>query len=101
MLHQDLRISAMYKRDCAAAAFAVLAVWLLYAFTFWSMWPAIEKAHLLIPMAVIGVVVLFLNTAAIAAMIKHYAEDKAAIYGTDIFYLDQIRDARQSRRAAQ
>lgn len=97
MLHQDPRISSMFKRDCAAATFAVLAVWLLYAFTFWSMWRVFEGVNLLIPMAAIGSVVLLLNTASIAAMIKHYAEDKSAIYGIDIFYLDQVRDVRESK----
>lgn len=97
MLHQDPRISSMFKRDCAAAASSVLAVWLLYAFTFWSMWRVFEEANLLIPMAAIGFVVLLLNTASIAAMIKHYAEDKSAIYGTDIFYLDQLRELRKSK----
>ena len=100
MLHQDPRISSMFKRDCAAAACAVLAVWLLYAFTFWSMWRGFEDTNLLIPMAGIGFVVLLLNTASITAMIKHYAEDKAAIYGTDIFYLDQLRDVRKSEGAS-
>jgi hypothetical protein len=99
MLHQDPRISSMFRRDCAAAAFAVLAVWLIYAFTFWSMWQTFEAAHLLVPMAILGAVVLFLNTASTVAMIRHYGEDKGAIYGTDIYYLDQIREVRQGRGA--
>ena len=99
MLHQDPRISSMFRRDCAASAFAVLAVWLIYAFTFWSMWQTFEAAHLLVPMAILGAVVLFLNTASTVAMIRHYGEDKGAIYGTDIYYLDQIREVRQGRGA--
>ncbi|MCG5248234.1 hypothetical protein [Methylorubrum extorquens] len=89
----------MYRRDCGAAAFAVLAVWLLYAFTFWSMRRTFEEAGLLGPMAVIGAIVLLLNTAAIIAMIKHYSEDKSAIYGMDIFYLDQNYDIRNGEGA--
>jgi tRNA A37 threonylcarbamoyladenosine biosynthesis protein TsaE len=45
--------------------------------------------------------VLFLNTASTFAMIRHYSEDKSAIYGTDIYYLDQIRKARQHKGATE
>ena len=98
-MHQDPRISSMFRRDSVAASFAVLAVWLIYAFTFWSMWQAFEAIHLLIPMAILGAIVLFLNTASTFAMIQHDGEDKAAIYGTDIYDLDQIREARRSKGA--
>lgn len=100
MQHQDPRIASMFKRDCASAAFAVLAVWLIYAFTFWTMWQVFEAAHLLVPMAILGAIVLFLNTASTVAMIRHYNHDKAAIYGTDIYYLDQIRAVRQAKNAS-
>lgn len=100
-MSQDPRISAMFRRDGAAAIFAVVAVWLIYGFTFWSMWNAFDGAHLLIPMAILGAIVLFLNTASTFAMIRHYSEDKAAIYGTDIYYLDQIRTARQHKGATE
>jgi hypothetical protein len=35
--------------------------------------------------------VLLFNTAAIAAMVKHYREDKAFIYGLDLKNLDAMR----------
>ncbi|WP_311276536.1 hypothetical protein [Methylobacterium sp. WCS2018Hpa-22] len=100
-MNQDPRISSMFRRDSAAAAFAVVAVWLIYAFTFWSMWKAFESTNLLIPMAILGAIVLFLNTASTFAMIRHYSEDKSAIYGTDIYYLDQICKARQHKGATE
>ncbi|KAB1070745.1 hypothetical protein [Methylobacterium planeticum] len=99
MSHQDPRISAMFRRDCAAAIFAVVVVWLIYAFTFWTMRHVFDAANLTIPMALLGVSVLFLNTAAIVAMIRHYGEDRAAIYGIDIYYLDQLRRMRQDKGA--
>ena len=49
----------------------------------------------------LGAIVLFLNTASTVTMIRHYSEDKAAIYGTDIYYLDQIHNARQRKGATE
>lgn len=100
-MNQDPRISSMFQRDSAAAFFAVVVVWLIYAFTFWSMWLAFDGVRLLIPMAILGAIVLFLNTASTFAMIRHYSEDKAAIYGTDIYYLDQIKKARRRKGATE
>ncbi|WP_336490413.1 hypothetical protein [Methylobacterium nigriterrae] len=97
MAHQDPRVASMFRRDCAAAVCAVLLVWLIYAFTFWTMKPAFDAAGLTGPMVGLGACVLFLNTAAIVAMIRHYGEDRAAIYGTDIYYLDRLRAARRSQ----
>jgi hypothetical protein len=91
MKHQDPRIPAMFRRDCAAAIFSVLAVWLIYAFTFWSMWRTFEALNLLALMGILGASVLFLNSASTLAMIRHYREDMSAIYGTDVYYLDQIQ----------
>ena len=100
MSHQDPRVASMFRRDCAAAIFAVLVVWLIYAFTFWTMKQAFDVTNLTVPMAILGGSVLFLNTAAIVAMIRHYSEDRSAIYGIDIYYLDRIRELRQNKEAA-
>lgn len=95
MADQDPRVGSMFRRDCVAAGCAVLLVWLIYAFTFWMMRQAFEASGVLEMMIGLGACVLFLNTAAIVAMIRHYSEDRTAIYGTDIYYLDCLRAARQ------
>ncbi|GBU18767.1 MULTISPECIES: hypothetical protein [Methylobacterium] len=95
MQHQDPRVASMFRRDCAAAIGAVVAVWLIYGFTFWTMRSAFEASQVTWIMVVLGACVLFLNTAAIAAMIRHYGEDRAAIYGMDIYYLDRLREERR------
>jgi len=92
---QDPRVSAMFGRDRAAAILAVCVVWLVYAFTFWTMRDAIAAAGLTWPMVGVGLCVVLLNTAAVAAMIRHYGEDRAAIYGMDLYYLDQLRALRR------
>lgn len=92
---QDPRVSAMFGRDRAAAILAVVLVWLVYAFTFWTMRQAFAATAVTPLMLGIGACVLLLNTAAIAAMIKHYGEDRAAIYGMDLYYLDRLRELRR------
>jgi hypothetical protein len=47
----------------------------------------------------VGACVVLLNTAAIAAMIRHYREDRDAIYGTDLYYLDRLREMRRAGEA--
>lgn len=101
MTHQDPRISSMFRRDCAAAIFAVVVVWMIYAFTFLMMRPVFDASDLTLTMAILGGGVLFLNTAAIVAMIQHYSEDRSAIYGIDIYYLDQLRRMRGNKGGAQ
>ena len=97
-MHQDPRIDAMFRRDCAAAGFAVIVVWLVYGFTFWMMSRAFSENHIWPLMAGLGLVVVLLNSAAVLAMVRHYSEDRAAIYGTDIYYLDRARRAKGAAR---
>lgn len=99
MPHEDPRVASMFRRDCASALFAVVVVWAIYAFTFLTMRPFLDEAGLTVPVAVVGAIVLFLNTAAIVAMIRHYDEDRAAIYGIDIHYLDALRAVRAGKGA--
>ncbi|UMY16459.1 hypothetical protein MMB17_17365 [Methylobacterium organophilum] len=96
---QDPRVSAMFGRDRAAAILAVVIVWLVYAFTFWTMRQAFADSHVTALMVVLGICVVLLNTAAIVAMIRHYSEDRAAIYGMDLYYLDRLRALRRNRGA--
>jgi hypothetical protein len=55
-------------------------------------WPHIPDDGVHIAVVLSAAAVLIFNTAAIFAMMKHYEEDKDAIYGLDIFYLDQAED---------
>lgn len=98
MTTHDQRIDAMYRRDKIAAYLSVTTVWAVYLFTFWRMSDQFSATGLTWLMAVLGALVLLLNTAAVAALIRHYQEDKAAIYGTDIYYLDQIVADRRAAR---
>ena len=97
MSHQDPRVGRMFRRDSIAAIGAVITVWLIYAFTFWMMRPAFAASGLTGIMIGLGACVLFLNTAAVLAMIRHYGEDRAAIYGTDLYYLDRLRQSRREQ----
>lgn len=90
-LTQDERIERMYQRDVLGAWSFVLVLWLTLGFVAWATWdlaPNAEVRYLLIAM---GLLVLLFNTAAIAAMVKHYREDKAFIYGLDLKNLDAMR----------
>lgn len=98
MKTHEQRIDAMYRRDKLAAYISVATVWAVYLFTFWRMSDQFAATGLLWLMAILGGLVLLLNTAAIAALIRHYQDDKAAIYGTDIYYLDQIAADRRAAR---
>jgi len=90
MRDHQARIEAMYRRDKLAAYVSVTTVWAVYAFTFWRMSDQFAASGVTLLMLILGGLVLFLNTAAVWALIRHYQEDKAAIYGTDIYYLDRI-----------
>lgn len=98
MKTHDARVEAMYGRDKLAAITAVIAVWAVYAFVFWRMVSQFEGVGITILMAVLAGLVLLLNTASITALIRHYQEDKAAIYGTDIYYLDRIEAEKRATR---
>lgn len=87
----DERIEKVYRGDVLGAWSFVLALWLAMGFVAWATWdlaPNENVRYLLIGM---GSLVLLFNTAAIGAMVKHYKEDKAFIYGLDLKNLDAMR----------
>lgn len=90
------RIQRMFLQDCAMAWFDVLLLWLAVAFVLVSVLAVVDDPAIQIALAVgSGLLVLF-NTASVAAMTNHYAEDKAFIYGLDLKHLDANRaQARQ------
>ncbi|HEY0292381.1 MAG TPA: hypothetical protein VGC51_08595 [Hansschlegelia sp.] len=98
MIERDPRVEAMFGRDRMAAFICVAAVWAVYAFVFWRMADQFAASGVTLLMAALAGLVLLLNTAAVVALIRHYQEDKAAIYGTDIYYLDRIAADRRAVR---
>ncbi|HVI27204.1 hypothetical protein [Hansschlegelia sp.] len=98
MRDHQARVESMYRRDKLAAYVSVTAVWAVYAFAFWRMADQFAASGVTLLMLILAGLVLLLNTAAVWALIRHYQEDKAAIYGTDIYYLDRIIAERRAAR---
>jgi hypothetical protein len=88
----DPRIHSMFSTDRMWAYFAVLVLWALYAFVFLQIMPHVNDEGVLIALTISGGLVVLFNTAAIVAMINHYAEDKEHIYGLDLRYLDIMQN---------
>ena len=85
------RIEAMHKRDVTIAWAFIVGLWfsiIFVAIATWNLAPTPGARALLL---VAGAVVLLFNTAAIAAMLRHYREDRDFIYGLDIKFLDEAR----------
>ncbi len=85
---KDPRVDAMFSSDRMWAWIAILALWALYAFTFWQIMPLVADSNVLMALAISAGLVLLFNTAAIIAMTSHYADDRDHIYGLDLYYLD-------------
>lgn len=92
------RIEIMHRRDVAVAWAFVLGLWFAIIFVAigtWSLAPSgATRAVLLIG----GAIVLLFNTAAILAMLRHYREDRDFMYGLDIQFLDEAREAKRGRK---
>jgi hypothetical protein len=85
------RIDRMHSRDRMGAIAFVVGLWVTILFALFTMWPLIGDGGIRLVLIVAAVLVLALNTAAIVAMLRHYADDKAFIYGLDIMHLDEMR----------
>jgi hypothetical protein len=84
----DPRIDKMFGQDRIWAVTALVVVWALYTFVFYMLMPHLNDEGVFGALLVSGGLVMLFNAAAIWAMIKHYSEDKAHIYGLDLHYLD-------------
>lgn len=84
----DPRVDKMFGTDCKWAIVALVAVWALYTFVFYMMRPLLTDDGELVALLASGGLVMLFNAAAIWAMIQHYGEDRAKIYGLDLHYLD-------------
>lgn len=92
----EARIHQMHQRDRWGAIAFVVALWVVVLFTLVTMWPLIENGTIKTVLTIAAALVLSFNTAAIAAMLRHYHDDKSFIYGLDIMHLDEMR--RRKRR---
>lgn len=96
MAERDPRIEVMYRRDRLWAWTLVLLLWIAILAVLIFSWPHIPNSGVRIAVLAGAAAVLLFNTASIAAMLNHYAEDKDFIYGLDLKGLDAMR-ARRSR----
>lgn len=86
------RIDAMYARDRLWAWSFVIVLWVTYVFVFFAVQWFNGDNGITLALLIGGALVLLYNTASIASMIKHYADDKHAIYSIDIRHLDEMRE---------
>jgi hypothetical protein len=104
-MKQDLksRIQRMFMQDCVMAWFDVLLLWAVAAFVLYDTLEFIEDSNIRLALYVSCAILVLFNTASVAAMTSHYAEDKDFIYGLDIKHLDANREeaARISLATAQ
>jgi len=89
------RIETMYQRDKLWAWVIVFVLWVVTLSVLILSWPYIPDQGVRLVAACSAGAVLIFNTASIAAMLSHYAEDKQFIYGLDIKGLDAMQ-ARKS-----
>lgn len=90
-LTQEERIEKVYRGDVLGAWSFVLALWLVMGFVAWATWDLAPNENVRYLLLSMGGLVLLFNTASIGAMVKHYKEDKAFIYGLDLKNLDAMR----------
>ncbi|HVR65050.1 MAG TPA: hypothetical protein VMT98_00300 [Verrucomicrobiae bacterium] len=80
----------MFARDRLWAWGFVIALWLVVIFVLLSSIPY-ASSGVNIAAWIAAIVLLVFNTASIAAMVRHYSNDRARIYGLDIRHLDAGR----------
>ena len=85
------RIEAMYKRDLLVAWAFIIGLWFAIIFVMIGTWQLAPDGPWRTILLIFGAAILVFNTAAIAAMVRHYKEDKQFIYGLDIKHLDEMR----------
>ena len=91
MAELDKRIETMYQRDRIWAWALVLVLWITILGVLILSWPYIPDSTVRIVVLLGTGAVLVFNTASIAAMLNHYAEDKEFIYGLDLKALDAMK----------
>ena len=94
MADLNQRIEAMYRGDVRGAWLLIALLWIVILFVLFMSWPLIPDTGVRIVVLLAAAAVLTFNTAAVLAMVKHYAEDKEFIYSLDIKNLDIARGHR-------
>ncbi|MEZ2132133.1 MULTISPECIES: hypothetical protein [unclassified Sinorhizobium] len=89
------RIDRMHARDRLGLITFVVVLWCTLLFALFTIWPFISVPALRAILAITCGLVLIFNTAAIVAMLRHYADDKHFIYGLDLKHLDEMRRRRR------
>jgi hypothetical protein len=87
----EARIDAKFANDRLWAITFVVALWLTIAFVMLAVRGFIHDPMIEAVCWAGALALVLFNTASIVAMIKHYSEDKAHIYGVDIRHLDAGR----------
>ncbi|WP_455273836.1 hypothetical protein [Rhizobium herbae] len=94
-IHLATRIDRMHSRDKAGLIIFITVLWCTMVFALVTIWPYISVPAIRIILTTACALVLVFNTAAIAAMLRHYREDKHFIYGLDLKHLDEMRRRRR------
>ena len=90
-----IRIERMFAGDRLFAWAFVVVLWAVVLFVFVQIYAIIGGGPIATVLIIAGALVLLFNTAAIAAMIRHYSHEKSFIYGLDIRHLDEMRTAKK------
>ncbi len=83
------RIDRMFARDRAFALGMVAVLWVCVGFVYFAVDAHVRDGGIRAALTIGALLLLLFNTASILAMVRHYAEDKAHIYGQDIRHMDQ------------
>ena len=89
------RIQNMYVRDCIMAWSDIILIWLAVGFVLISISSIVDDPLIRWVMIISSSLLVLFNTASVASMTRHYAEDKEYIYGLDIKHLDENRAAKK------
>jgi len=92
---EDPRIEVMYRRDRAWSYVAIIILWLILLFVFFKILPDTGSPGVTIALMIAGGLVLLFNTTSIAALLRHYHEDKQHLYGLDLHYIDEMKKAKR------
>lgn len=89
------RIDKTYQRDVIFAFGFVVVLWFVILFVLIGISGIVGAGNIkTVLIGAAGLVLLF-NTAAIVAMVRHYAHDKDAIYRIDLMHYDAMLAARK------
>lgn len=94
----ERRINSMFGRDKAMSLGALLGLWFALGYVYFAVPHGFLGSTVGTVLTVAGSLVLLFNTTSVFAMLRHYAEDRAHIYGIDIHHLDEHRA--RARKAA-